>query len=162
MTAQIKLLKHVWYLVIRISIIKNRRICNGITITLHLFGDNTWIEPWICIIYFTTTWLIYVFLHMNKTMNMYYIFYNNMINIRVICSKLIIPLILYIYIYILWGYIYFEAFCVGGGIKTGWTKLGPMVWRRNGKVNLVKVTLVGQFFCLKWVWVNPMGYFAYV
>ena len=38
---------------------------------------------------------------MNKTLNMYYIFYNNMINIRVLCSKLIIPLILYIYIYTL-------------------------------------------------------------
>ena len=48
-----------YYTVIGISITKNKRKYNVITITIHLFGDNTWIESWICILYFTTTWLIY-------------------------------------------------------------------------------------------------------
>ena len=33
------------YIGIRISIIKNTRCCNVILITIHLFGDNTIIEP---------------------------------------------------------------------------------------------------------------------
>jgi hypothetical protein len=32
---------HVWYAVIGISITKNKRSCYVITITIHLFGDNT-------------------------------------------------------------------------------------------------------------------------
>ncbi len=38
-----------YYTVIGINITRNRISCNGITITIHQFGDNTWIEPWICI-----------------------------------------------------------------------------------------------------------------
>ena len=33
------------YIGIRIGIIKNTRCCNVILITIHLFGDNTIIEP---------------------------------------------------------------------------------------------------------------------
>ena len=48
-----------YYTVIGISITKNKRSSNVINITIHLFGDN-------------------------KTLNMYFIFYYNMINIRVL------------------------------------------------------------------------------
>ena len=34
-----------YYTVIRISITRNKRSCNVITIIIYLFGDNTWIEP---------------------------------------------------------------------------------------------------------------------
>ena len=34
------------YIGLRICIIKNTRCCNEILITIHLFGDNTIIEPW--------------------------------------------------------------------------------------------------------------------
>ena len=47
-----------YYTVIGINITRNKRSCNVITITIHLFVNNTWIEPWIYILYFITTWLI--------------------------------------------------------------------------------------------------------
>ncbi len=34
-----------YYTVIGINITRNRISCNGITITIYQFGDNTWIEP---------------------------------------------------------------------------------------------------------------------
>ena len=55
-----------YYAVIGISITKNKKNCNIIIITIHLFDDNKWIEPWICIIYFTTTWLIYEYCLLNE------------------------------------------------------------------------------------------------
>ena len=35
-----------YYTVIGINITRNKRSCNVITITIHLFGDNTWIKPY--------------------------------------------------------------------------------------------------------------------
>ena len=45
-----------YYTIIRINITRNKRSCNVITITIHLFRDYTWIESWINILYFNITW----------------------------------------------------------------------------------------------------------